>query len=60
MVHLTYRKTIKPKNRPSKYKLETGVTLYNYRDEQGQMKHKVVRYRKWSINRDVGNNQKDK
>lgn len=50
-VKLTYRKEIKRKNNiPSKYKYETGVALYNYRDEQGNMKQKVVRYRKRSKN----------
>jgi len=42
----TYRKTIKPKNKESKFVRENGVRYNCYRDENGIQHIETIRYRK--------------
>lgn len=45
--HLSYRKTIKPKNKPAKYRLETGKHYHIYTDDDGNQKVEIHKYRKF-------------
>ena len=49
----SYRRTVKPKNKESKYIREAGVRYYCYRDENDVQHIEVIKYRKLVRN---GNN----